>query len=127
MKRIVALCVCLVLVVLCLAGCTDILFTTVEYRSYQSFADNHKAGTEKQAIWDKLGCPDGYVDAQGNYQTIKHADQASFKDNLSTDTSTTWVYECWKRPDPADSYRLKISFGEDGKSESVELAIVPGG
>lgn len=105
----------------------DLLFTTSEYRTYQSFANNHRAGMEKQEILDKLGCPDGYVDAQGNYQAIKRADQESFKDNLSADTSTTWVYECWKRPDPADPYRLKITFDADGKSKGVELAIVPGG
>lgn len=127
MKRITALCTCLVLLALCFTGCADVLFTTAEYRSYQSFAKNYKAGMEKQEILDKLGCPDGYVDAQGNYQTIRHADQESFKANLSADTSTTWVYECWKRPDPADPYRLKITFDADGNSISVGLMLVPGG
>lgn len=105
----------------------DMMSTTAEYRRYQSFADNHKAGMGKQEILDKLGCPDGYVDAQGNYQAIRYADQEGFIENLSTDTSKTWVYECWKRPDPADPYRLKIAFDDEAKSISVELTLVPGG
>ena len=117
----------ILLAALLLTGCADMLFTTSEYRSYQSFADKHKAGMEKQEILDKLGCPDGYVDAQGNYQSIKPADQKSFEENLAEDSSDAWVYECWKRPDPADPYRLKITFDADGKSKSAELALVPGG
>ena len=127
MKRIVAVCACLTLVALCFAGCTDMLSTTAEYRRYQSFVDKHKAGMEKQEILEKLGYPNGYVDAQGSYQTIKHADQERFKEHLSADTSTIWVYECWKRPDPADPYRFKITFDADDKSKSVELMLVPGG
>ncbi len=87
------------LVALLLTGCTDALFTTAEYRAYQSFAEKHNAGMEKQEILDQLGCPDGYVDAQGNYQSIE----------------------------PADPYRLKITFDADGNSESAELTLVPGG
>ena len=114
-------------IALLLTGCTDALFTTAEYRSYQSFADNHKAGMSKQEILDKLGCPDGYYDMQGNYQSIKPADQKSFEENLAEDSSDAWVYECWKRPDPADPYRLKITFDAEGNSESVALTLVPGG
>ncbi len=115
------------LVALLLTGCANMLFTTAEYRSYHAFANKHKAGMEKQEILDTLGCPDGYVDAQGNYQTIPHAEQDSFVDLLLTDSVTTWVYEYWKRPDPADPYRLKIAFDQDGKSTLAELTLVPGG
>ena len=115
------------LVALLLTGCADMLFTTAEYRSYQSYANKHKAGMEKQEILDKLGCPDGYVDAQGNYQTIPHAEQDSVVDLLLTDSVTAWVYECWKRPDPADPYRLKIAFDQDGKSTLAELTLIPSG
>ena len=117
----------MLLVALLLTGCSDMLFTTAEYRSYQSFVDNHKAGMSKQEILDKLGCPDGCVDAQGNYQSIKPADQKSFEENLAEDSSDAWVYECWKQPDPADPYRLKITFDAEGNSESAALTLVPGG
>ena len=117
----------ILLAALLLTGCADMLFTTSEYRSYQSFADKHKAGMEKQEILDKLGCPDGYVDAQGDYHNIPYADCESFEENLTNDNSAMWIYEYWKRPDPADPYRLKITFDADGKSKSVELMLVPGG
>lgn len=115
------------LVALLLTGCTDALFTTAEYRAYQAFAEKYNAGMEKQEILDELGCPDGYVDAHGNYQSIPYADQKSFEDKLLTNFSTVWVYECWKRPDPADPYRLKITFDAEGNSESAALTLVPGG
>ena len=115
------------LVTLLLTGCTDALFTTAEYRTYQAFTENHDAGMEKQAILDKLGCPDGYYDMQGKYQGIPYADQESFQEILLTNLSTAWVYECWKRPDPADPYRLKITFDAEGNSKSAELTLVPGG
>ena len=115
------------LVALLLTGCADMLFTTAEYRSYHSFADRHKSGMEKQEILDKLGCPDGYVDAQGNYQSIPYAEQDNFADLLLTDSVAAWVYECWKRPDPSNPYRLKITFDQYGKSTSAELTLVPGG
>ena len=115
------------LVALLLTGCTDTLFTTAEYRTYQAFVGKHNAGMEKQAILNELGCPDGYYDMQGNYQSIPYADQESFKEILLKDQSTAWVYECWKRPDPADPYRLKITFDAEGNSERTELTLVPGG
>ena len=115
------------LVALLLTGCTDALFTTAEYRTYQTFAEKHDVGMEKQAILDELGYPDGYYDVQGNYQSILYADQESFEEILLTNLSTAWVYECWKRPDPADPYRLKITFDAEGSSERAELALVPGG
>ena len=109
------------------ASIENMLFTTAEFRTYQSYSEKHKAGMEKQKILDKLGCPDGYVDAQGNYHAIARVDQERFEENLAEDNSTAWVYECWKRPDPADPYRLKITFDADGKSKSAELTLVPGG
>lgn len=115
------------LVALLLTGCTDALFTTAEYRAYQAFAGKHNAGMERQAVLDELGYPDGYYDMQGNYQRIPYADQESFQEILLTNLSTAWIYECWKRPDPADPYRLKITFDTEGNSESAELTLVPGG
>ena len=126
MKRVVPL-ILAVINVLGLVGCTGTFFTTAEYRTYQTFAGKHNAGMEKQTILNELGRPDGYYDMQGNYQSIPYAVQESFKEILLTNLSTAWVYECWKRPDPADPYRLKITFDAEGASESAELVLVPGG
>ena len=117
----------LLLVALLLTGCTDMLFTTAEYRTYQSFAQKHDAGMDPQAILEKLGCPDGYYDAQGNYQSIPSAEQGRFVEILLEDSGSAWLYECWKRADPADPCRLKITFNAEGKSESATLTLVPGG
>ena len=126
MKRVVPL-ILAVINVLGLVGCTGTFFTTAEYRTYQTFAEKHNAGMEKQTILNELGCPDGYYDMQGTYQSIPYADQESFQEILLTNLSIAWVYECWKRPDPADPYRLKITFDAEGASESAELVHVPGG
>ena len=117
----------LLLVAVLLTGCSNMLFTTAEYRSYQAFSNQHKAGMEKQEIWSKLGCPNGYYDAQGNYQNIPSADSESVREILMADSCAAWVYECWKRPDPADPYRLTITFNAEGNSESATLNLVPGG
>ncbi len=116
-----------VIIIALLTGCTDTLFTTAEYRAYQSFADSHRAGMEKQEVFDKLGCPDGFFDAQGNYHGISRTERESFEENHAEDCSTAWIYECYKQPDPSDPYRLKITFDDEGKSVSVELTLVPGG
>ena len=117
----------LLLVALLLTGCTDMLFTTAEYRTYQSFAEKHDASMDPQAILKALGCPDGYYDALGNYQSIPSAEQDRFVEILLEDSGSAWVYECWKRADPADPCRLKITFNAAGKSESATLTLVPGG
>jgi hypothetical protein len=46
---------------------------------------------------------------------------------LLEDSGSAWLYECWKQADPADPYRLKITFNAEGKSESATLTLVPGG
>ena len=116
-----------VIIIALLTGCTDALFTTAKYQSYQSFADRHRAGMEKQAVLDKLGCPDGYLDIQGSWHDIPQAEKESFEENHAENGSTAWIYECYKWPDPAGPYRLKITFDDEGKSTSVEMMLVPGG
>ena len=59
MKRVVPL-ILAVINVLGLVGCTGTFFTTAEYRTYQTFAEKHNAGMEKQTILNELGRPDGY-------------------------------------------------------------------
>ena len=49
MKRVVPL-ILAVINVLGLVGCTGTIFTTAEYRTYQTFAGKHNAGMEKQTI-----------------------------------------------------------------------------
>jgi outer membrane protein assembly factor BamE (lipoprotein component of BamABCDE complex) len=122
MKKLIALALAVVCVI-SLVGCT----TTKEYRLYQSFAEMHKAGMEKQEILKKLGCPDSYIDAQGNNQSIKHADRESFEKTLSSDRSTAWFYDCYQFSDPANPCRLKITFDTEGKSVRAEFDFVAGG
>lgn len=112
---------------LLLSGCSEILFTTAEYRTYRSFCDRHKAGTEKQDVYEKLGCPDGYVDGVGEYHHISFADRENAAEKLYAADAVIWVYECWKYSDPAEPYRLKVSFDSAGKSVEATMTVVPGG
>ena len=126
MKKLFVLILAIICVMM-LYGCADALFTTTEYRAYLAFAEKHNEGMGPQAILKELGCPDGYYDAQGNYQSIPSAEQGRFVEILLEDSGSAWLYECWKRADPADPYRLKITFNAEGKSESATLTLVPGG
>ena len=126
MKKLFVL-ILAILYVMVLSGCADALFTTAEYRTYRAFAEKHNEGMDPQAILEKLGCPDGYYDAQGNYQNIPSAEQGRFMEILLKDSGSAWLYECWKRPDPADPYRLTITFNAEGNSETATLNLVPGG
>lgn len=126
MKRLTPVLTVLLIVALMMTGCSELLFTTDEYRSYQRFLDHHQAGTERQAVMDELGCPDGYYDDKGAYHHIPYLEEDAYKEIL-LDEGTVFVYECYKRPDPAEPYRLRITFDSEGKSTEAELVIVPGG
>lgn len=117
----------ILLVVSLLAGCTDTLFVTAEYRTYKEFSETHNGGMDKQEVFNSLGSPDGYYDTSGNYHHLTHADKLLFHEQLATDHSTAWIYECHQKPDPADPYRLKISFDSEGKSTTAVLTPVAGG
>ena len=129
MKRLIALLLAMICLV-GLTGCTfmeemaDMLYTTSEYRKFKSFADKHKAGMKKEKVLDELGYPDAYRDALGDYYSNR---DENFQENLLEDDSAVWIYECHKLPDPAEPYRLKITFNIEGKSEHAELTLVPGG
>ena len=99
--------IAMIMAALLLIGCTDILFTTSEYRSYKSFVDNHKAGMEKEDILDELGSTDGYRDVLRNYHAIARADHERFEENLAEGTSVAWAYECSKQPSPPQYLRQK--------------------
>ena len=125
MKRILCILIALLLI-LPLAGCGDSLRTTSEYKTLSSFADRHSPGMTPQAVFDELGYPDGYVGTDGLYHPVEYAQREQEKDALLTD-GKVWFYECWKYRDPADPYRLKVSFDNQGLSATAELIAVPGG
>ena len=122
MKRKIYSIVALVLAVSLLTGCG--LLTTKTYRLYDSFADRHHAGTQKQVVLDQLGIPRAWADGQGNY---RHMSDETFREDLMEQTAVVWVYECYKYSDPADPYRLRITFDSEGKSTAAQMEIVYGG
>ena len=125
MKRLVSVCA-VILVLALLSGCTDMLFTTASFRKYQSFVQWYKPGMERQAVIDKLGVPDAYRDAAGEYHSVSRLDTEGVKEDLLKE-GMVFVYECYKYRDPADPHRLIIHFDYDGKSAAVEFESVGGG
>lgn len=128
MKRSLQICALILLVAL-LAGCTDWVYTTDEYKTYQTIARLHTESKSiaKQRVLDTLGCPDGYLDSQGTYWSIPIREREQYYPVLLGLESTAWVYECNKRPDPAEPYRLQIFFDAEGNSTAVAFNCVPGG
>lgn len=126
MKKIFALCLCLLIAGLCFTGCRYV-GKTDEYELYDKFARRHDAGMTKQEVFDKLGCPDGYY-ANGEGYNIKYdrAKKEKFEAKLSSDTSIFWHYHCAKYGD-SDYYTLTITFDSEGKSVSAEMKAIPGG
>ncbi len=125
MKRFLCL-ITAVLLILSLAGCTDTLMTTSEYKKLDSFASRHKPGMTPQAVLEELGYPDGYIGTDGLYHPIEYAHREQQKEALLTG-GKVWFYECWKYSDPRDPYRLKITFNNQNLSDTVELLAVAGG
>ncbi len=101
--------------------------TTKEFRKYKSYARRNELGMSRQDIFDKFGCPDGIKDPNGYYHSIMFENRETFEHGITTDLSTEWYYDCWEYPDPANPYRLEISFDGEGRSESIEFGYVPGG
>lgn len=129
MKRLLPILTALILVTL-LTGCGDLFYTTDDYKTYKTFAtlaNQDHASAQKQAVLDALGCPDGYIDSHGNYQHIPVREKETYTQRLLSEESTVWVYECNKRPDPAEPYRLRIFFDAEGNSAAVSFEPIPGG
>ena len=126
MKKIIALFLCLLVVILCFIGC-QYLGVTEEYELYDKFAKRHKAGMTKQEVFDKLGCPDGYY-ANGESYNIEFdsVGKDNFEASLSYDTSILWWYMCAQLGD-SDYYTLNIKFDSEGKTVSAEMKAVVGG
>lgn len=101
--------------------------TTKEFRTYKSYAKRNELGSSRQEIFDKLGYPDGIRDSDGYYHSVMFEDREAFEAGISADTSTEWYYDCHELPDPANPYRLRITFDGEGRSENIEFDYVPGG
>ena len=114
---------------LLLCGCSEDLFTTKEYKTCRDFAEEHRAGMEKQEVFDSLGCPRGYYDTENEYHKLAYTTSQleEHKDEILAKDEAVWVYEFWKYSDPASPYRLMITFDSEGKSVSAELVEVKGG
>ena len=126
MKKVIVLCACLLVAVMCLSGCQGV-GTTSKYRAYSAFAQSHKPGMSKEKVFEKMGCPYSYRDDQGNFMVIDTDDRGDFEDSISAETAAIWYYDCYELPDPANPYRLTVVFDENGKTVSAEMNAVLGG
>lgn len=129
MKRKAVFGICIMMIIMiAFTGCTSIMVgKTKKYRTYKTFYKYHKIGMDKEEVLDTIGCPASYKDEEGTWHSLPYKNREDFVKNISSDSSLVWIYECYEFPDPANPYRLKITFDSEGKSESVEFEIVYGG
>lgn len=127
MRRYLRIFSVILLAALLLTGCTDLLFTTEEYRRCEAFAKKDRNGMKKEAVIARLSYPDHFRDRDGAYQTTVRINRDARNGMILGEYPSTWVYECWKRPDPADPYRLIITFDSHGKVSNISWSYVPGG
>ena len=129
MKKIFSTIICLLLVLSCLSGCVDSLFTTQEFKQYQSFSKNYKVGMKKERVIKRIGYPDSYRDLDGNnYRwNYREDNKEDFQNFAFDDTVSEWHYDCYELSDPANPYRLHVYFDSDGKCTNVDFEAVRGG
>lgn len=127
MKKTLTVLALLLAATLLMTGCTDMLFTTSTYRSYQRFASGRHVGLEKQEVFEKLGYPDGCRDAEGNYTSLPYTDREACDEIMYSGDAKVWVYECYKYRDPRDPHRLEVSFDGEGECQAANIAQVGGG
>ena len=127
MKKILPVLALLLAATLLLTGCTDLLFTTSTYRTYQGFVSGRHVGLEKQEVFERLGYPDGCRDGSGNYTSLPYRDRDACDEIMYSGDAVVWVYECYKYRDPADPHRLEVSFDAEGKCQAAHMAQVGGG
>ena len=131
MKRKVILSICIMMSILLFTGCMSTISTlsatTSKYRTYNTFYKYHKTGMDKEEILDMLGCPVRYEDEQGTWHRITYNHRTDFVENISSDSSMIWQYDCYELKDQTNPYILEITFDSDGKSENVEFNIIYGG
>ena len=101
--------------------------TTQEYLSDLSFSQNKHVGIDKEGVLLLLGYPDGYRDAEGVYQAFPYDKRVEAQAKLMEEDVVVWVYTGYKRPDPADPYRMTVTFDENGETVDARLEMIPGG
>jgi len=123
LKKIIRLSICLLLLVACFTGCME----TREYSLYRSFAKSYKVGMDKQKALNRIGCPDVYIDVDGNHYRYRYDNKESFAEDVLCESAVIWIYDCYQYRDPANPCRLKLSFDSKGKCKDVDFSFVAGG
>ena len=117
MKRTLALFMCLLLFTLCFTGCDFALREETRiYNRYKRFDENHKVGMTKQKVYDKLGCPNSYVDIQGKGHSSSKESPEDFEAGIFSEESVEWIYTVNAVPASSGRYILEITFDSEGKS-----------
>ena len=128
MKKILFFITILIAASVLLCGCMEYAFTTSSDKKYKSFADSRRSpGLDKEEVLAKCGYPRSFTDADGERKQVDVSDKEASKGELLGAGESVWVYECYQRPDPANPYRLTITFGTEGKAEVITFSIVGGG
>lgn len=128
MKKIQIFIAILAAASLLLCSCSaEWLFTTSTYKNFSKFVKNHEDGMTKSGIFSRFGTPHSFTDEDGERQSFSYAQTEEGKAELLKAYESMWVYEFWKYGDPADPYRVFITFDSDGKTTSVEMTAVGGG
>ncbi len=128
MKKFKFFIIILVAASLLLCSCsTDVLFTTSTYKNFSRFVKHHEVGMTKSGIFSRFGTPHSFTDEDRERQSFSYAQTEEGKVELLKTYESTWVYEFWKYGDPADPYRVFITFDSDGKTTEVKMTAVGGG
>ena len=119
MKKIIALCLCLLVVALCFTGC-KYAGRTEGYKLYDKFANNHEAGMTKQEVLDELGLPEWYGNEYGQGFRITAHTPEEYEANILSNQYTKYVYRClpwaYSTTDSGGFYQLTVYFDSEGKS-----------
>jgi len=126
MKRYVRILAVLLIAALLLTGCAD-AFTTDKYQKYKAFAKRDRTGMTKDAVIGRLGYPDSFRDRDRVSQQTVHIDRDDRDALILGEYASIWVYHCYELPDPANPYRLKITFNGEGKITEMDWDFIPGG
>ena len=113
-------------VLLCSCG-TEWLFTTSTYKEFTRFVKQHDGGASKQEIFNRFGTPHSFTDKAGEEQFNPYTFSDEGQAELLETYSSVWVYEFYKYGDPAEPYRVFVTFNSEGVTTRVEIAVVGGG
>ncbi len=130
MKKVMLYMLLLLFAVGSLSGCGEDLFTTKEYRQmkgiYKQIEDG-KTYTKDDLYSKMLGCPEGYYGVDEKYTNIPFEDREAIVDVIYGEEVDVWIYTCYELSDPANPYRLKITFDSEGNAIQAEFDFIPGG